>query len=174
MGHCVRSPREAARGVTRAIRPNNMAITRCQQLNQLINLLGGQLCMWLWTRQCGSTASRITLMRDTAAGLIVFQRSINHHQSSSIMCHGKKHATISASSGQWNSHSTVQIKYVVQICSPPGESVIIIIKITGPNENSQKSSISVNVLAANRQDAVYEWTTRPNKNWSEWKLTKSK
>ena len=35
----------------------------------------------------------------------------------------------------------------------PGGSVII---ITGPNENSQKASISVNVLAANSQDEVYE------------------
>ena len=33
--------------------------------------------------------------------------------------------------------------------------------ITGPNENSQKASISVNVLAANSQDGVFEWTTRP-------------
>ena len=40
--------------------------------------------------------------------------------------------------------------------SPPGQSVIIIIIITGPNENSQKASISVNVLAANRQDEVFE------------------
>ena len=40
-----------------------------------------------------------------------------------------------------------------------GGSVIII--ITGPNENSQKASISVNVLAANSQDEVYEGTTRP-------------
>ena len=38
-------------------------------------------------------------------------------------------------------------------------SVIII--ITGPNENSQKASISVNVLAAKSQDEVYERTTRP-------------
>ena len=28
--------------------------------------------------------------------------------------------------------------------------------ISGPNENSQKASISVNVLAANSQDEVYE------------------
>ena len=41
---------------------------------------------------------------------------------------------------------------------PPGGSVII---ITGPNENSQKASISVYVLAANSQDEVYEGTTRP-------------
>ena len=42
----------------------------------------------------------------------------------------------------------------------PGGSVIII--IAGPNEeNSQKASISVNVLAANSQDEVYEGTTRP-------------
>ena len=40
----------------------------------------------------------------------------------------------------------------------PGGSVII---ITGPNENSQKASKSVNVLAANSQDEVYEGTTRP-------------
>ena len=33
--------------------------------------------------------------------------------------------------------------------------------MSGPNENSQKASISVNVLAANSQDEVYEWTTRP-------------
>ena len=33
--------------------------------------------------------------------------------------------------------------------------------ISGPNENSQKASISVNVLAANSQDEVYEGTTRP-------------
>ena len=33
--------------------------------------------------------------------------------------------------------------------------------ITGPNENSQKASISVYVLAANSQDEVYEGTTRP-------------
>ena len=40
----------------------------------------------------------------------------------------------------------------------PEGSVII---ITGPNENSQKASISVYVLAANSQDEVYEGTTRP-------------
>ena len=40
----------------------------------------------------------------------------------------------------------------------PGRSVII---ISGPNENSQKASISVYVLAANSQDEVYEGTTRP-------------
>ena len=40
----------------------------------------------------------------------------------------------------------------------PGGSVII---ISGPNENSQKASISVNVLAAKSQDEVYERTTRP-------------
>ena len=34
-------------------------------------------------------------------------------------------------------------------------------KISGPNENSQKASKSVNVLAANSQDEVYERTTRP-------------
>ena len=34
----------------------------------------------------------------------------------------------------------------------PGGSVII---ISGPNENSQKASISVNVLAAKSQDEVY-------------------
>ena len=34
-------------------------------------------------------------------------------------------------------------------------------QVTGPNENSQKASISVNVLAANSQDEVYEGTTRP-------------
>ena len=33
--------------------------------------------------------------------------------------------------------------------------------ITGPNENSQKASISVYVLTANSQDEVYEGTTRP-------------
>ena len=33
--------------------------------------------------------------------------------------------------------------------------------ITDPNGNSQKASISVNVLAANSQDEVYEGTTRP-------------
>ena len=33
--------------------------------------------------------------------------------------------------------------------------------ITGPNENSRKASKSVNVLAANSQDEVYEGTTRP-------------
>ena len=33
--------------------------------------------------------------------------------------------------------------------------------MSGPNENSQKASISVNVLAANSQDEVFEWTTRP-------------
>ena len=33
--------------------------------------------------------------------------------------------------------------------------------MSGPNENSQKASISVNVLAANSQDEVYEWTTGP-------------
>ena len=38
---------------------------------------------------------------------------------------------------------------------------VIIIIISGPNENSQKASISVNVLAANSQDEVYEGTTRP-------------
>ena len=43
----------------------------------------------------------------------------------------------------------------------PGRSVIIIIIISGPNENSQKASISVYVLAANSQDEVYEGTTRP-------------
>ena len=36
-----------------------------------------------------------------------------------------------------------------------------VIIISGPNENSQKASISVNVLAANSQDEVYEGTTRP-------------
>ena len=40
-----------------------------------------------------------------------------------------------------------------------GGSVIII--ISGPNENSQKASISVYVLTANSQDEVYEGTTRP-------------
>ena len=39
--------------------------------------------------------------------------------------------------------------------------IIIIIIITGPNENSQKASISVYVLTANSQDEVYEGTTRP-------------
>ena len=40
----------------------------------------------------------------------------------------------------------------------PGRSVIIIIIIiiTGPNENSQKASNWVNVLAPNSQDEVYE------------------
>ena len=33
--------------------------------------------------------------------------------------------------------------------------------MSGPNENSQKASISVNVLAANSQDEVFEWTTWP-------------
>ena len=42
-------------------------------------------------------------------------------------------------------------------CEHLGGSVII----TGPNENSQKASISVYVLAANSQDEVYEGTTRP-------------
>ena len=79
----------------------------------------------------------------------------------------------------------------------------MIIIISAPNENSQKASKSVNVLAANSQDEVYEGTTRPrpesdkqtrklddemndieteeksitnNKTsiCSEWKLTKSK
>ena len=39
--------------------------------------------------------------------------------------------------------------------------IIIIIIISAPNENSQKASKSVNVLAANSQDEVYEGTTRP-------------
>ena len=34
--------------------------------------------------------------------------------------------------------------------------------ISGPNENSQKASISVNVLAAKRQDEIYERTTINN------------
>ena len=33
--------------------------------------------------------------------------------------------------------------------------------ISGPNENSQKASISVYVLTANSQDEVYGGTTRP-------------
>ena len=33
--------------------------------------------------------------------------------------------------------------------------------VAGPNENSQEASISVNVLAANSQDGVFEWATRP-------------
>ena len=35
-------------------------------------------------------------------------------------------------------------------------TTIIIIIMSGPNENSQKASISVNVLAANSQDEVFE------------------
>ena len=44
---------------------------------------------------------------------------------------------------------------------PGPEGSVIIIIISGPNENSQKASISVNVLAANSQDEVYEGTIRP-------------
>ena len=47
---------------------------------------------------------------------------------------------------------------ILEAQKEPGGSVII---ITGPNENSQKASKSVNVLAANSQDEVYEGTTRP-------------
>ena len=43
-------------------------------------------------------------------------------------------------------------------CNPLSQNGYL---ITGPNENSQKASISVNVLAANSQDEVYEGTTRP-------------
>ena len=33
--------------------------------------------------------------------------------------------------------------------------------ISCPNENSQNPSLSVNVLAANSQNKVFKWTTRP-------------
>ena len=54
-------------------------------------------------------------------------------------------------------------------CSSTAESTtgkgfatfLFVLIITGPNENSQKASISVYVLAANSQDEDYEGTTRP-------------
>ena len=54
------------------------------------------------------------------------------------------------------SHTSLRIRQ--SKLRSPGGSVRI---ISGPNENSQKASISVNVLAANSQDEVYERTTRP-------------
>ena len=45
----------------------------------------------------------------------------------------------------------------------PGRSVILVIIISGPNENSQKTRISVNVLAANSQDGVLV-ISGPNEN----------
>ena len=50
-------------------------------------------------------------------------------------------------------------------CNPLSQNGYV---ITGPNENSQKASISVYVLAANSQDGVFVRTTKPrpenNKN----------
>ena len=52
---------------------------------------------------------------------------------------------------------SVIIILVLVIITGPNENS----QITGPNENSQKASISVYVLTANNQDEVYEGTTRP-------------